>query len=217
MYERFTDRARKALHLANLEAQRFCHEYIGTEHILIGLIKEGSGVAANVLKNLDISLPKVLARIEAIVLPGPDMVKMRKLPQTPRVTRALEFAIEEARGMNHNYIGSEHLLLGLLREKDGVAGQVLVEFGVKLDEVRQEILNLLGQAKGEGQRQWNSPAVGPVTEPTDDDYARLVERIKGICGSTLPAKEAFERIVLAVKVFNESEPPDADPPLEFDV
>src|ERR1700733_3102234 len=105
MYERFTDRARKVMQLANQEAKRFNHEYIGTEHLLVGLIQEGSGVAANVLKNLDISLPTVLERIKAIVLPGRNQVEMGKLPQTPRVKRALEFAIEEAHGMNHNYVG----------------------------------------------------------------------------------------------------------------
>ncbi|MFI5378145.1 MAG: ATP-dependent Clp protease ATP-binding subunit [Tepidisphaerales bacterium] len=144
MFERFTDRARKVMALANQEAQRFNHEYIGTEHILLGLVKEGSGVGANVLKNLDVDLRKVRLEVEKLVKSGPDMVTMGKLPQTPRAKKVIEYAIEEARNLNHNYVGTEHLLLGLLREHDGVAAQVLMNLGLKLDEVREEVLNLLG-------------------------------------------------------------------------
>jgi ATP-dependent Clp protease ATP-binding subunit ClpC len=144
MFERFTDRARKVMALANQEAQRFNHEYIGTEHILLGLVKEGSGVGANVLKNLDVDLRKVRLEVEKLVKSGPDMVTMGKLPQTPRAKKVIEYAIEEARNLNHNYVGTEHLLLGLLREQDGVAAQVLMNLGLKLDEVREEVLNLLG-------------------------------------------------------------------------
>ncbi|MEP3480667.1 MAG: ATP-dependent Clp protease ATP-binding subunit [Fuerstiella sp.] len=144
MYERFTDRARKVMQLANQEAQRFNHEYIGTEHILLGLVKEGSGVAANVLKNLDVDLRKIRIEVEKIVQTGPDMVTMGKLPQTPRAKKVIEYAMEEARNLNHNYVGTEHLLLGLLREQEGVAAQVLMNLGMKLDDVRDEVLNLLG-------------------------------------------------------------------------
>jgi ATP-dependent Clp protease ATP-binding subunit ClpC len=144
MFERFTDRARKVMALANQEAQRFNHEYIGTEHILLGLVKEGSGVGANVLKNLDVDLRKVRLEVEKLVHSGPEMVTMGKLPQTPRAKKVIEYAIEEARNLNHNYVGTEHLLLGLLREHDGVAAQVLMNLGLKLEEVREEVLNLLG-------------------------------------------------------------------------
>ena len=144
MFERFTDRARKVMALANQEAQRFNHEYIGTEHILLGLVKEGSGVGANVLKNLDVDLRKVRLEVEKLVKSGPEMVTMGKLPQTPRAKKVIEYAIEEARNLNHNYVGTEHLLLGLLREHDGVAAQVLMNLGLKLEEVREEVLNLLG-------------------------------------------------------------------------
>ncbi len=144
MFERFTDRARKVMALANQEAQRFNHEYIGTEHILLGLVKEGSGVGANVLKNLDVDLRKVRLEVEKLVKSGPDMVTMGKLPQTPRAKKVIEYAIEEARSLNHNYVGTEHLLLGLLREQDGVAAQVLMNLGLKLEDVREEVLNLLG-------------------------------------------------------------------------
>ncbi|MBI5723146.1 MAG: ATP-dependent Clp protease ATP-binding subunit [Planctomycetes bacterium] len=144
MFERFTERARKVMALANQEAQRFNHEYIGTEHILLGLVKEGTGVGANVLKNLGVELHKVRIEVEKLVKPGPEMVTMGKLPQTPRAKKVIEYAIEEARNLNHNYVGTEHLLLGLLREHDGVAAQVLLNLSLKLDEVREEVLNLLG-------------------------------------------------------------------------
>ncbi|MEE2685122.1 MAG: ATP-dependent Clp protease ATP-binding subunit [Planctomycetota bacterium] len=144
MYERFTDRARKVMQLANQEAQRFNHEYIGTEHILLGLVKEGSGVAANVLKNLDVDLRKIRLEVEKLVQSGPEMVTMGKLPQTPRTKKVIEYSMEEARNLNHNYVGTEHVLLGLLREQDGVAAQVLMNLGLKLEEVREEVLNLLG-------------------------------------------------------------------------
>ncbi len=158
MFERLTDRARKVMALANQEAQRFNHEYIGTEHILLGLVKEASGVGANVLKNLGIDLRKVRLEVEKLVKSGPEMVTMGKLPQTPRAKKVLEYAIEEARNLNHNYVGTEHLLLGLLREQDGVAAQVLVNLGLKLEEVREEVLNLLGAGGDPEEEQPQNPA-----------------------------------------------------------
>ncbi len=164
MFERFTDRARKVMALANQEAQRFNHEYIGTEHILLGLVKEGSGVGANVLKNLDVDLRKVRVEVEKLVKSGPEMVTMGKLPQTPRAKKVIEYAIEEARNLNHNYVGTEHLLLGLLREHDGVAAQVLMNLGLKLEEVREEVLNLLGAGvEGEEEETVTAAAVAGAT------------------------------------------------------
>ena len=150
MFERFTDRARKVMALANQEAQRFNHEYIGTEHILLGLVKEGSGVGATVLKNLDVDIKKLRLEVEKQVKTGPDMVTMGKLPQTPRAKKVIEYAIEEARALNHNYVGTEHILLGLLRETEGIAAQVLMAVGLKLEEIRQEVLNLLGAGVDDG-------------------------------------------------------------------
>src|SRR5436309_2363475 len=144
MYERFTDRARKVMQLANQEAQRLNHEYIGTEHILLGLVKEGSGVAANVLKNLDIDLRKIRLEVEKLVQSSPEVGTPGKLPQTPRAKKVIEYSIVEARNLNHNYVGTEHLLLGLLREQEGVAAQVLMNLGLRLEDVREEVLNLLG-------------------------------------------------------------------------
>ncbi|MCB9920880.1 MAG: ATP-dependent Clp protease ATP-binding subunit [Planctomycetaceae bacterium] len=164
MYERFTDRARKVMQLANQEAQRFNHEYIGTEHVLLGLVKEGSGVAANVLKNLDVDLRKIRLEVEKLVQSGPEMVTMGKLPQTPRAKKVIEYSMEEARNLNHNYVGTEHILLGLLREQEGVAAQVLMNLGLKLEEVREEVLNLLGHGlESEGGERGGREAVGAET------------------------------------------------------
>src|SRR4029453_1373128 len=150
MFDRFTDRARKVMGLARQEAQRLNHEYIGTEHILLGLVQEGSGVAANVLKNLDIDLKKIRQEVEKLVKAGPSMVTMGQLPFTPRAKKVLELALEEASNLGHTYIGTEHLLLGLIRENEGIAAQVLRNLKVKLEDVRDEVLELLGAEPSEG-------------------------------------------------------------------
>src|SRR6185295_16153269 len=144
MFDRFTDRARKVMSFARQEAERFNHDYIGTEHILLGLVKEGSGVAANVLENLEVDLEKVRLEVEKLVKPAPDVVTIGQLPFTPRAKKVLEFAIDEARALDHNYVGTEHLLLGLLREQEGLAAQVLLNLGLKLDDVRSEVMDFLG-------------------------------------------------------------------------
>ncbi|MCA8920412.1 MAG: ATP-dependent Clp protease ATP-binding subunit [Planctomycetes bacterium] len=144
MLDRFTDRARKVMGLARQEAQRFNHQYIGTEHILLGLIQEGSGVAANVLRNLEVDPDKIRVEVEKIVEDGQTMVAMGQLPFTPRAKKVLELASEEATNLRHNYIGTEHLLLGLIRENEGVAAQVLMNLNLKLEDVREEVLELLG-------------------------------------------------------------------------
>jgi ATP-dependent Clp protease ATP-binding subunit ClpC len=145
MHDRFTERGRKVMQLAEQEARFFNHEYVGTEHILLGLVKEGSGVAANVLKNLDIDLRKIRLEVERIVQPGPDAVIMGKLPQTPRAKKVIEYAIEEARNLNHNDVGTDHLLLGLLREEEGVASVILTNLGLRLEDVRERIRVLPGR------------------------------------------------------------------------
>jgi ATP-dependent Clp protease ATP-binding subunit ClpC len=162
MYERFTDRARKVMQLANQEAQRFNHEYIGTEHMLLGLVKEGTGVAANVLKNLDVDLRKIRLEVEKLVQSGPEMITMGKLPQTPRAKKVIEYSMEEARQLAHNFVGTEHILLGLLREQEGVAAQVLMNLGMKLEDVREEVLNLLGNGLegGEGSERGGREGAG---------------------------------------------------------
>jgi ATP-dependent Clp protease ATP-binding subunit ClpC len=200
MYERFTDRARKVMQLANQEAQRFNHEYIGTEHILLGLVKEGSGVAANVLKNLDIDLRKIRLEVEKIVQSGPDMVTMGKLPQTPRAKKVIEYSIEEARNLNHNYVGTEHLLLGLLREQEGVAAQVLMNLGLKLEDVREEVLNLLGhnmdsgESGGGGERTANK---GKSKTPALDSFGRDLTELarQGKLDPVIGRQNEIERVI----------------------
>jgi hypothetical protein len=143
---RFTARARKIIQLADQEAHRWNHEYIGTEHVLLGLIREDSGVAANVLKNLDVDLQKVRIETEKLIQSGPEKVHLGNLPRTPRVKQVLRYAIEEAAELKHDYVGTEHILLGLLREEEGVAAHVLMNLGLKLADVRAEVLNILGRS-----------------------------------------------------------------------
>ncbi len=203
MFERLTDRARKVMALANQEAQRFNHEYIGTEHILLGLVKEASGVGANVLKNLGIDLRKVRLEVEKLVKSGPEMVTMGKLPQTPRAKKVLEYAIEEARNLNHNYVGTEHLLLGLLREQDGVAAQVLVNLGLKLEEVREEVLNLLGAGVDQEEAQpQNQPEPTGETGPGDRGEGGTRRATK----SKTPALDSFGRDLTELARANELDP-----------
>ena len=208
MFERFTDRARKVMALANQEAQRFNHEYIGTEHILLGLVKEGSGVGANVLKNLDVDLRKVRLEVEKLVKSGPDMVTMGRLPQTPRAKKVIEYAIEEARNLNHNYVGTEHLLLGLLREQDGVAAQVLMNLGLKLEEVREEVLNLLGAGveseegssapQAPGEKQSSAPqGKGKSKTPALDSFGRDLTELarSGELDPVIGRQNEIERVI----------------------
>ncbi|MEM8882872.1 MAG: Clp protease N-terminal domain-containing protein, partial [Planctomycetota bacterium] len=162
MFDRFTDRARKVMGLARQEAQRFNHDYIGTEHILLGLIQEGSGVAADVLKNLDVDLKKIRQEVEKLVSHGTTMVTMGQLPFTPRAKKVLELAYEEASNLGHNYIGTEHLLLGLIREQEGIAAQVLQNIKVRLEDVREEVLELLGAEVAQGEEEDTEP-VAPTS------------------------------------------------------
>jgi ATP-dependent Clp protease ATP-binding subunit ClpC len=177
MFDRFTDRARKVMNLAKQEAQRLNHEYIGTEHILLGLVQEGSGVAANVLRNMNIDLKKIRTEIEKIVKGSPTMVTMGNLPFTPRAKKVLELALEEASQLGHNYIGTEHLLLGLIKENEGIAARVLLNLGVKLEDVREEVLEFLG--------------ADPRTE--EEEPAQTEETAQTGAKSKTPALNAFGR------------------------
>lgn len=144
MFERFTDRARKVMALANGEARLFNHEYIDTGHILLGLINEDSGVGANVLINLNVNFKELRFEIDKLYKQRAGNITADRLSHTPRAKRVIEFAIEEARLFNHNYCGTEHLLLGLMRETDGIAAQTLMYMGVTLEDIRAEISALLG-------------------------------------------------------------------------
>jgi ATP-dependent Clp protease ATP-binding subunit ClpC len=151
MYDRFTDRARKVMQLAHQEAQRFGVEYLAPEHVLIGLVKEGSGVAANVLKNLGVDLRSIRTAIEKH-LPAADdnPVVMGRLPHTPGTKKVVEWAIEESRELNHNYVGTEHILLGLSRCDVQPLPQILATIGLRTDMIRGAVVELLAGKKAEG-------------------------------------------------------------------
>jgi ATP-dependent Clp protease ATP-binding subunit ClpC len=142
MNEHFTDRARKAIQLANQEAHRFNHESITTVHVLLGLLKEGNGVAADVLSRHNIDLDKIRRAVKKHLPSGADMVTVGKLPLTPRARKVVEYSKEEARGLNHAHVGTEHILLSLLRQRAGEAAQVMMSLGLNLEAVRAEVLNL---------------------------------------------------------------------------
>jgi len=149
VFERFTDRARQVVVLAQEEARLLDHNYIGTEHLLLGLIQEAEGVAAKVLESLDISLESVRLQVEAMIGRGKG-TPTGNIPFTPRAKKVLELSLREALQLGHNYIGTEHILLGLIREGEGVAAQVLQKLGASLDVVRQKVIELLSGYTGPG-------------------------------------------------------------------
>jgi len=144
-FDKFTERARKVLSLAQEEAQRFQHNYIGTEHLLLGLVREGEGVAAKVLSNLGVELNKVREAVEAIIGRG-DRIVLGEIGLTPRAKKVIELAVDEARRLNHHYIGTEHILLGLVREGEGIGARVLESLGVNLEKVRTQSIQVLSQS-----------------------------------------------------------------------
>jgi ATP-dependent Clp protease ATP-binding subunit ClpC len=148
MFERFTDRARRVVVLAQEEARMLDHNYIGTEHILLGLSHEGEGVAAKALESLGIRLEAVRQQVEEIIGRG-QHAPSGHIPFTPRAKKVLELSLREALQLSHNYIGTEHILLGLIREGDGVAARVLVRLGADLNRVRQQVIQLVGTSSGE--------------------------------------------------------------------
>ena len=182
----FTDRVRKVLQMAREEAARLHHEYVGTEHILLGLIREGEGVAAAVLQNLNVDLEEIQQKIEetvkkgkAAAAAGPD------LPYTSRAKKVLELAMTEARELNHSYVGTEHLLLGLLREEKGIAAQVLTDAGVNLEQSRAETLRLLGS---------DMPASAPAAAQAAAGVAQVREEVQDAgARSLLPRPHAARR------------------------
>jgi len=172
MFERFTDRARRVVVLAQEEARMLNHNYIGTEHILLGLIHEGEGVAAKALESLGISLEAVRAQVEEIIGQG-QQAPSGHIPFTPRAKKVLELSLREALQLGHNYIGTEHILLGLIREGEGVAAQVLVKLGADLNRVRQQVIQLLSGYQGKEAATSGGPAEGtPSTSLVLDQFGR---------------------------------------------
>src|SRR3954465_15809254 len=193
MFERFTDRARRVVVLAQEEAKMLNHNYIGTEHILLGLIHEGEGVAAKALESLGISLEGVRQQVEEIIGQG-QQAPSGHIPFTPRAKKVLELSLREALQLGHNYIGTEHILLGLIREGEGVAAQVLVKLGADLNRVRQQVIQLLSGFQGKetaaaGAPQEGAPSSSLVLDQFGRNYtqaAREGTRAPAQCGRNLP-------------------------------
>ena len=172
MFERFTDRARRVVVLAQEEARTLNHNYIGTEHVLLGLIHEGEGVAAKALESLGISLEAVRQQVEEIIGQG-QQAPSGHIPFTPRAKKVLELSLREALQLGHNYIGTEHILLGLIREGEGVAAQVLVKLGADLSRVRQQVIQLLHGYQGKEPAAAGAPSeTAPSTSLVLDQFGR---------------------------------------------
>ena len=196
MFERFTDRARRVVILAQEEARLLNHNYIGTEHILLGLIHEHEGVAAKALESLDISLESVRAQVEEIIGRG-GITPSGHIPFTPRAKKVLELSLRESLQLGHNYIGTEHILLGLLREGEGVAAQVLLKLGADLDRVREQVVQLLvaqGDASSSASEGEAVPAMG---EPSASRSRVLAfrKRVNISSGGPLEATVGYSRAV----------------------
>ena len=170
-FDKFTERARKVLQLAQEEAQRFNHNYIGTEHLLLGLVREGEGVAAKVLANLGVELNKVRSAVEFIIGRG-DRTVTGDIGLTPRAKKVIELSVDEARRLNHHYIGTEHLLLGLVREGEGIAAGVLESLGVSLDKVRSQVIYVLNQSATYSQQESHRSSKTPVIDQLGMDLTK---------------------------------------------
>ena len=181
-FDKFTERARKVLSLAQEEAQRFQHNYIGTEHLLLGLVREGEGVAAKVLGNLGVELNKVRSSVEYIIGRG-DRIVLGEIGLTPRAKKVIELAVDEARRFNHHYIGTEHLLLGLVREGEGIAAGVFESLGVDLEKVRTQTIQVLG-LPGESQK-----IEEPRTGSAPQLMIELLKEAKNVVASIVQEKE----------------------------
>jgi len=194
MFNKFTERARKVIVFAKEEARRFNHDYIGTEHLLLGLIREGEGVAAAVLQKLGLDLETIRIEVEKLVQPGPQTQVLGDIPFTPRSKKALELSAEEARALGHNYIGTEHLLLGLVKEGEGMAYRVLLNLGLDLNKVRNEVMELLGSGIPGFSAQ--EPAKGGRT-PAIDAYGRNLNKLArdGKLDPVIGRANEIERIV----------------------
>ncbi|HYI65853.1 MAG TPA: ATP-dependent Clp protease ATP-binding subunit [Candidatus Limnocylindrales bacterium] len=192
-FDKFTDRARKVLTLAQDEAQRFNHNYIGTEHLLLGLVREGEGVAARVLENMNVELSKVRTAVEFIIGRG-DRPVVGEVGLTPRAKRVIELAIDEARRLGHNYIGTEHLLLGLVREGEGIAAGVLESLGVNLDKVRHQVIHVLSQSSSTAPTQETKR---PSKTPTLDQLGiNLTEAARsGALDPVIGREKEIERVI----------------------
>ena len=178
MHDKFTERVRKVMYLAREEAARLQHDYIGTEHLLLGVIREGEGIAATVLNNLGLDLDAIRQAVESMVASTGGTLTIGEIPFTPRAKRVLELSVDEARQLGHNYVGTEHLLLGLIREGEGVAARVLLELGVDRKKVREETLKLLGGTPSVSQPEREGKVETPALNQFGRDLTALARENK---------------------------------------
>ncbi len=196
---RFTERAQKVILIAQEEAKRLNHDYVGTEHILLGLVAIGEGVAAQVLSNLGIDLKKLRNEIEKVVGTGDNIMLLGEIPFSPRAKKVLEFAVEEAQNMGHYYVGTEHILLGLLREEEGIAARVLENIGIDIEDVREEILSLLGEpTKPYVSHTYKQATIGKIKTktPTLDEFSRDLTQLakEGALDPVIGRENEIERL-----------------------
>lgn len=197
MLERFTTRARKVIVLARDEAERFNHNYLGTEHILLGLIKEGEGVALAVLKSMGVSLEEIVSQVESLLVKGENKPP-KEIAFTARARKVFELAWEESQMMGHNYVGTEHLLLGLLREGGGIAATVMKKLGMDIDVLREEIITLLsGEQAGSGRGSPKSSARGKSKTPALDEFSRDLTKLarEGKLDPIIGREDEMDRLV----------------------
>jgi len=190
-FEKFSERARRVLSLAQEEAQRFNHNYIGTEHVLLGVVRETDGTAAKVLAGLGVELNKVRSAVEFIIGRGERSVG-GEIGLTPRAKKVIELAVDEARRLSHNYIGTEHLLIGLMREGEGVAAGVLESLGVTLDKVRAETSRVLAQDEGQSQGGQRNTARTPTLDQLGIDLTEAARA--GKLDPTVGRKKEIQRV-----------------------
>src|SRR5215475_4166501 len=186
VFERFTERARRVIILAREEAGRFRHDFVGTEHILLGLIRDGEGIATAVLQRLGLRLETVKAEVERALAGFPKTLTFGEVPFTPQAKRVLELSIEEARQLGHNYIGTEHLLLGLMKEGQSIAAKILESLGARLDEVRQETLALLGDQYYPRPKKRSQYSI--VSTSLAPSCARIPSWVTSSCGSVIAGR-----------------------------
>jgi len=201
MYDRLTERTRKVISHARKEAQRMGHQYIGTEHLLLGIVREGTGVAANVLQRLGVEPKKIRLEVEKLVQSGPELISTNKeLPWAPRAKKALGYAFEEAKRLGQNYVGTEHLLLGLLRDEDDIAAQVLLNLGVEADEVEEQIMDLVSPQGSDEEAEEGGPrgfAKGKSKTPALDSFGRDLTKqaADGELDPVIGREKEIERVI----------------------
>jgi ATP-dependent Clp protease ATP-binding subunit ClpA len=188
MFERFTERARQVVVMAQDEARALNHNYIGTEHLLLGLLREQEGIAARVLESLHVTIEEVRAQVARIVGPGEE-VTTGQIPFTPRAKRVLELGLREALSLGHNYIGTEHLLLGIARENDGVAARILLDLGIDSEAIRNEVVRVLSGASVD-----LPPRPRPVPVPAG---RRLAVRTPGGAAAYAPGRRDWTMVAAA--------------------